>query len=312
LNLFSAINEGLKTVHKNYQLLFIHFAFLFIAFFGVFFFLGIPLGIFFVIFGVDLTDILKGSFIEIVISSINLFKKFLIFAIFFLLSLLIYIFFVAGLWVYIFSGTLGIIYQYLSKGLTFNFKEFHQYGKKFFWKVGFYSIFSTLLLIMFTFIYSLISNINNSFIEFLRQYSHSVSVFFSVFMYLTILLAALVTFIVLISFILFGYYGIVGRNLKILETIKESKELILKNPNCIIKAFLLFIIYILTGGFILFLGFPLAIIPKVGTILAALYQFITQFAHIYITMVLFSTFFAYYLHIREIFQGAIEGSDTSQ
>jgi len=313
LNIFSSINEGLKTVHKNYQILFIHFAFLFVAFFSLFFILSIPLGVLFVIFGIDLTDILKGSFIEIIISSINLLKKFLIIAVVFLLSLVIYIIFVISLWIYIFSGTLGIVYQYLERGIIFNLKDFHHYGKKFFWKIGAYSIFSALLFFSFTFILGLISDLSSSFIELLRQYSHSVYIFFSVFFYLTILISALIAFIIWISFTLIGYYGIVAKNLTALQAIKETKKYILLNPNSLFRAFLLFVIYVLTGGFILSIGSIIAIIPTVGALLVAVYQFLTQFAHIYITMVIFTAYFAYYLQTGGDFsQEATQGSDTYQ
>lgn len=144
MNFFTCINDGLKTVHKNYQLLFIHFSFLFISFFGLFFILSIPLGILFVIFGIDLTDILKGSFIEILLSSINIMKKFLIFAIIFIISLVIYVILIVSLWIYIFSGTIGVMCQYLQEGKVFNLKSFHKYGKRFFWKTGFLHCFQFL------------------------------------------------------------------------------------------------------------------------------------------------------------------------
>jgi len=312
LNIFSSINEGLKTVHKNYQILFIHFAFLFVAFFSLFFILSIPLGVLFVIFGIDLTDILKGSFIEIIISSINLLKKFLIISVVFLLSLVIYIIFVISLWIYIFSGTLGIVYQYLERGIIFNLKDFHHYGKKFFWKIGAYSIFSALLFFIFTFIIGLISDLSSSFIELLRQYSHSVYIFFSVFFYLTILISAIISFIIWISFTFIGYYGIVAKNFTALKAIKETRKYILLNPNSFLRAFLLFTIYVLTGGIILSIGSMLTIIPTVGTLLAAVYQFVTQFAHIYITMVIFTAYFAYYLRTVDFSQEASQSSDSYQ
>jgi len=312
LNIFSSINEGLKTIHKNYQILFIHFAFLFVAFFSLFFILSIPLGVLFVIFGIDLTDILKGSFIEIIISSISLLKKFLIFAVVFLLSLIIYIFFVVSLWIYIFSGTLGIIYQYLEKGIVFNFKDFHHYGKKLFWKMGAYSVFSAFLFLILTFILGLISDLSSSFIELLRQYSHSVYIFFSVFFYLTMLISALIAFIIWISFTLIGYYGVVAKNLTTLQAIKETKQYIKLNPNSLFRAFLLFTIYVLTGGFILSIGSIIAIIPTVGTLLAAVYQFLTQIAHIYISMVILTSYFAYYLKTGNLYQEATPTSDIYQ
>lgn len=306
MNLFSSINEGLKAIHKNYQLLFIHFAFLFILFFGIFFVLSIPLGILFIGFGIDLTDILKGNFIEIIISSLNLFKKFLLFALIFLLSLLFYIISITAIWIYMFAGTLGVIHQYLEKEMTFNFKNFHQYGKKYFWKIAFYTIFSALLFFIFVLVIGLMGDISNYVIEFLRQYSHTFSVFFSVFFYLTILLFILFAFILWISITFLGYYGIIHKELSPFESLKESKKLIINKPQFLMRSFILFIIYLLTGGFIISLSSLFAIIPNIGAVVAAIYQFLTQFVQVYITLIIFATFFAYYLRIEKISKESIQ------
>lgn len=316
MNFFACINNGLKTVHKNYQLLFIHFLFLFISFFGLFFILSFPLGVLFIIFGIDLTDILKESFFDMVLSSINLMKKFLIFAVIFLFCLFIYVILVFGLWVYIFSGTAGIMSQFLQKGITFNSKDFRRFGKEFFWKVAFFTVFSALIFIVFTFIFGFIGEVSSKITGFLNHYSHTVSVFFNVFSYLTILLASIFVFILWITYTLFGFYGIFIKNFGVKETIKETRRILMLYPQAIGRAALLFIIYILMFGVILSFVPLLAVIPHIGSFLAAVYQFITQFAHIYVSMVVFASFLSYYLAIDSFLtktsQAQILPSEDSQ
>lgn len=297
MNLFVCINNGIKTVHKNYQLLFIHFLFLFVSFFGLFFILSIPLGILFIIFGIDLTDILKESFFDMILSSINLMKKFLIFAVVFLFCLFVYIIMVFMLWVYIFSGTVGIMSQFLQKGITFNSKDFNRYGKQFFWKVAFFTIFSVLIFIFLTFVFGFIGEVSSKITAFLNRYSHAVSVFFNVFFYLSILFASILVFILWITYTLFGFYGIFIKNFSVKEAIKETRKILMLYPQSIGRAALLFITYILMFGVILSFVPMLAVIPHIGTFLAAVYQFVTQFAHIYISMVVFASFLSYYLSI---------------
>lgn len=297
MNFLSCINDALKTVHKNYQLLFIHFFFVFFSFFGLFFILSIPLGIIFVIFGVDLTDMLKGSFFEILLSSIHLMKKFLIFAIIFIVGLLVYVIAVFSFWVYIFSGTIGVMCDYLKEGTVFSFRNFHKYGKNFFWKVSFFGLFSAIIFICLTFLFGFISEVTSKIVNFISQYSHALSLFFNVFIYLSMLLIGIVTFIVWITYTLFGFFGMFIKNLTVTETIRETKKLIFSYPKSIARASLLFIIYILTGGVILSFGSLLAIIPHIGTVLVAAYQFITQFAHVYISMIVFAAFLSYYISL---------------
>lgn len=202
------------------------------------------------------------------------------------------------------------MHQYLSEGILFRFREFHKYGKKFFWRVAAYSIFSLLVLSIFVLIIGIIGDLSGYIINTLKKYSHTISVFFNVFFYLSIMLLVVSAFILWISFTLFGYYGIVHKNLSFWETIKDSKRLIIKYPQCLSRALILFVIYILTGGFILSLGSLFAILPDIGTILAAVYQFLNQFAQIYITMVIFATFFAYYLGLQRTYQEAMQEMNT--
>lgn len=302
MNFFTCINDSLKTVHKNYQLIFIHFLFLFVSFFGLFFILSIPLGILFVIFGIDLTDILKGTFIEIIVSSLNLLKKFLIFAIIFLLTLFVYIFSMIALWIYIFSGTLGIMSAYLKNGILFKLKNFHRYGKKFFWRVAIFSIFSASMFSIIALIFVFLGDIISELVEHLSKFSHTISTFFNVFLYLVILMLSLISFLLWITYSLFGLYGIFTKNFYCKETIIETKKIIFLNPHSLGRATLLFVIYILAGGVLLSFGSLLAIIPNIGTILAAVYQFFIQFAHIYISLVVLAAFFSYYIRITEHYE----------
>lgn len=284
--------------------------FLFISFFGLFFILSIPLGILFIIFGIDLTDILKDGFFNMVLSSINLMKKFLVFAIIFLFCLFVYVILVFGLWVYILSGTIGIMSQFLQKGITFNSKDFHRFGKQFFWRAGFFTIFSALIFITFSFIFGFIGEISSKTTAFLSHFSHTVSVFFNVFSYLTILLTSILVFILWITYTLFGFYGIFIKNFSVKETIKETRKILMFYPQAIGRSALLFIIYILMSGVILSFVPLFAVIPHIGSFLAAVYQFITQFAHVYVSMVVFASFLSYYLVIDSFSIKTSEQTET--
>lgn len=303
MNFFACINDSLKTVHRNYQLLFIHFFFIFVAFFSLFFIMSIPLGILFIIFGIDLTDILKGDFFEIVVSSINLLKKFLIIALVFLISLLAYVVFVFSLWVYIFSGTVGTIYMFLDKNIAFKWRNFHRMGKNNFWKVAVLAVYYGLIFIGLTVIFTIFREVGERIVEIVEKFSHFVSVFLGVFIYLSLLLCGLFAFLIWIVYCLCGFFGVFVKKLKVKEAIKESKEFLKKNPRSIGMAALLFTVYILMGGVILFLASLLAVIPQIGTILVAIYQLVTQFAHVYISMIVFVAFFVYYLRT---FQSQLE------
>lgn len=312
MNIFVSINEGLKTVHKNYQILFLLFAFLFFSFFGLFFVLSIPLGVFFVIFGVDLTDILKGGFFEILFSSIKLFKKFLIFALILSLTIVLYLLAVIVTWGYLFSGTLGIMHDFLTKGELFSLSKFNLYGRRYSLRILMLTPISVSLLVLISLFISFISDLSNYFVSLIKPFSHFLSVFLSVFLYLCIMIVGLSLFLIWISLTLFSFFGVVSRDFRTFEALKEAKSIVFSNPNIPLKALLLFVIYLLTGGFILSLGSLFAVIPNLGAVIAALYHIITQFAHLYITTLLVASFFSYYLMVTKPSQVATQNSDISQ
>lgn len=312
MNFFVCINDGLKAVHKNYPLIFIHFSFLFLAFFGFFLILSIPLGIFFVVFGIDLTDIMKGSFIEIVFSSLSLIKKFLIFAIILILCMVLYLIFIILLWAYIFSGTLGVLFEYLKEGSIFSIRSFHKYGKKFTIRVLFFAIFVAIVFLFLSVIFAFINEITSNLVEIIKRYNYTISIFFNVFFYLSFLLAGFLAFLLWISYTLLGFFSIYIKNFTVTEAIKNAKHFLIKHPQTIGRTALLFVIYILVGGFILSLSSLLAIIPTIGTFLVAIYQIITQIAHVYISMVIFAAFLSYYMKVEESFQISTPAFDTSQ
>ncbi|WP_460176500.1 hypothetical protein [Thermodesulfovibrio hydrogeniphilus] len=261
--------------------------------------LGVPLGIFFVVFSVDLTDILKGSFLEILISSVSLLKKFFIFAIIILLSLILYILSLIAFWIYIFAGTLGIMNAYLQEGSIFSLKDFSKYGRKFFWKVGLFSLFSGLVFLLCASLLVMLGELNSYFIQIIEQYSHAFSTFINVFIYLVILTASILSFLVWITYTLFGLFGFFVKDFSLKEAIVETKRFIVAYPQSIGRAGLLFVIYILTGGFLLSLGSLFAILPHIGTALAAVYQFFVQFAQIYISLVVLAAFMSYYIRLNK-------------
>ncbi|MFN3480458.1 MAG: hypothetical protein ACK415_08735, partial [Thermodesulfovibrionales bacterium] len=98
-----SIKEGFRVINRNWQLVLIQVGAMFVSLFGFFIFIGIPLAIAFIIFGIDLTDLSKPD--EIV----NLFRRpsdflsrYLGLAILLFTSLLIYIIsiFVIGVFVF--------------------------------------------------------------------------------------------------------------------------------------------------------------------------------------------------------------------
>ncbi len=240
-------------------------------------------------------------------------KKFLLFAIFFLLTIVIYLIAVVFSWIYIFAGTLGIMNSFMQSGELFRLKNFHLYGKKYFWKTGLFSAFAAMIFLLLGLIFVLIGEFTYSLVEFMENYSHALATFLNVFFYLSILLLSLISFLLWITYTLFGCYGIFVKNYSLKEAIVEAKRTILNHPQSIGRAGLLFVTYILTGGVLLSIGSLLAIIPHVGALLAVVYQFLIQFAHIYISLVVVAAFLSYYIHMdRELNQKNISDEEVPQ
>ena len=288
--------EAFRIVNRNWQLVFVQLASLFISFISFFVIVGTPIAVAFIIFGLDLTDMLKQQDIaEAIKGSAALFSKYFGIALVILLSLVFYLVFNIMLWIFTIGGTVGIIKDYVVGGIKqFSLKQFYWDGRKFFISM---LIFTTVIGLIFTVIAFLLGLMGSSAYSISSSAADSGSkmlIFLSTFLYLLLISAGILLIVVSMALIVFGIANIVFNRMKAVETIKATTSYLYENPFAILFYGLLIFGYASVVFLAVLIGSSFTAIPFIGTIMAFPYQITLYMVQAYMNLVMFAAVFIYF------------------
>ncbi|MDX9715447.1 MAG: hypothetical protein RBT37_08470 [Dissulfurispiraceae bacterium] len=288
--------EAFRIVNRNWQLVFVQLASLFISFISFFVIVGTPIAVAFIIFGLDLTDMLKQQDIaEAIKGSAALFSKYFGIALVILLSLVFYLVFNIMLWIFTIGGTVGIIKDYVVGGIKqFSLKQFYWDGRKFFISM---LIFTTVIGLIFTVIAFLLGLMGSSAYSISNSAADSGSkmlIFLSTFLYLLLISAGILLIVVSMALIVFGIANIVFNRMKAVETIKATTSYLYENPFAILFYGLLIFGYASVVFLAVLIGSSFTAIPFIGTIMTFPYQITLYMVQAYMNLVMFAAVFIYF------------------
>ncbi|MBZ0156816.1 MAG: hypothetical protein K8I29_11490 [Alphaproteobacteria bacterium] len=296
MNFFSTLKEGIHVVHKNWPLVLAQFISMILSCASFFVIVGIPIAIAFIMFGLDLTDILRfKDVVSAFKGSAELLNKYFGMALVILMSLLLYIMFIVVLWTFTIAGTIGIVARTIQSGIQkFSFKEFFVEGKRLFFPVLVYSSLIGLIFITLAFILGILAGGASSIIELARSQEATLGLFFGVFFFLVLLSIGFFLILVTLSGTVYGIACMTFTHSSPWAALKSTMRYIFSVPSSLILYALLFIGYMVTGFFVILVGSPLTLIPLIGPILSLPYQVVTYFIQGYISLIMLASLFLYY------------------
>lgn len=339
----ASIKEGINTVHKNWQLIVVQCVSMVLSFMGLFIIVGIPIAIAFIMFGLDLTEILRLKDLTSAFKgSAELLHKYFAMAIVIMLSLLLYLVFIIVLWVFTLSGTIGILKnEVLNKGLSghpqkvedfwgcpfggprrFSMKTFFAEGKSFFLPAFLFSAIIGAAFILLAFMLGILGGGASAIIEMAKTQEATLALFLGVFFSLLILSVGIFLIIVTLSITTYGIAHLAFNRHGVFETFKGTVKYLYSKPSSVGFYAVLLLGYMVIGFLVILIGSPLTLIPVIGPILALPYQLITYAIQGYLSLVMLSSIFHYYYKtgyfsplrapqkVKD--HESIEGSDTSQ
>ncbi len=290
------IKEGVGTVHKNWQLLLVQFASMFLSCASFFLIVGIPIAIAFVMFGLDLTEILRlKDVVSAFKGSAELLHKYFGMALIVILSLLIYITFIAILWIFTVAGTIGVIADTILKGYhKFTLGYFFTEGKRLFFPVLIFSTIIGVVFITLAFILGILGGGASTIIDMAKAQEAALGLFLGVFFSLVLLCAGFILILITLSVTIYGVADLVFNESKPLTALKDTARYLYERPAAVGFYGTLLLGYMLTGFIVILVGTPFALIPIIGSFLAIPYQFITYVIQGYISLVMLASIFHYY------------------
>lgn len=312
----ASIKEGINTVHKNWQLIVVQFVSMVLSFMGFFIIVGTPIAIAFIMFGLDLTEILRLKDLTSAFKgSAELLQKYFAMAIVIMLSLLLYLVFIIVLWIFTFSGTIGILKnEVLNKGLRFSMKTFFAEGKSFFFPAFLFSVIIGTAFILLAFMLGILGGGASAIIETAKTQEATLALFLGVFFSLLILSVGIFLIIVTLSITTYGVAHLAFNRHGVFETFKVTINYLYSKPSSVGFYAVLLLGYMVISFLVILIGLILTLIPVIGPILALPYQLITYAIQGYLSLVMLSSIFHYYYKTGYFppLHESIECSDTSQ
>jgi hypothetical protein len=296
MNYTESIRSGYRIINRNLQLVFIQVGAMFTGFIGFFIFVGIPLAIAFIIFGLDLTEL---SRFEDVFRTLRepseMLSKYFALVLFVLTSLLLYLTMVLALGIFLFGGSIGMISRSLiSDAETFTVKAFLSEGKRLFFPLIGFTTLIGLIFIVVAFVLGLFGGAIAAIVSLAREQEATLAMFLGIFFSLVLFVIGLSLILITLSVTIYGTAVMALRGAGPLESLKESIRYLSRHPHAFYLYCMIFGGYIFISFVILFLSYPIGLIPFVGALLAVGYHFFVYIVQSYLGLVMIAAILWYY------------------
>jgi hypothetical protein len=291
MSYISVIREGFHVANRNWPLVLIQFGYMFLGFFSMLLIVGIPLAIAFIIFGVDLTEMLRQpDLISVFRMAGEMLSKSIAIVLFVALSFVLYAATLIAMSVFVVSGTIGVLAKSIQNGQPFSLKLFWAEAKRLFFPVLIYANLAGLGFTFFTMIMGVLSEIVNQLVLFVDTTWPAIGAFINVFFGLILGATGVLIFLVLMGMSLYGFAYLSFFRPRPFRGIKQTFIYMYKSPSSVLMLSIMMVVFIA----VLFMISMISIFSASIPFLALPFNFISQAALWYAIIVMVSTLFLFY------------------
>ncbi len=311
----AAIKAGIHTVNRNWQLLFVQFIAFVLSGLSFFIIVGIPIAIAFIIFGLDLTEILRlKDLISVFRGSAELLNKYFAMALIILFSLLIYLSVILVAWVFALGGTIGILAKSIRNEITkFSLKTFFSEGKRLFVPLSVFSSIIGVIFLFIAFILGILVGTASTVIDIAKSYEATFGLFISFFCSLVLMSVGITLILLTLSAAIYGTANLVFDQSRSVTALKETVRYLYSKPAAIGFYTLVLLGYMVIGFIVILIGAPLTFVPVIGPLISLPYQLLTYMCQGYLSLVMLAAVFHYYKDAPyEVSQSSTGVADISQ
>jgi len=291
-----AIKSGFRLINKNWQLVIIQLGMMLANCLGFFIFVGLPLAVAFVIFGLDLTELTElKNLMGTMKDPSEIITKYFGLIIVLLVSFAVYLLVATAVGLYVFGGCAGVIGKVV-KGDADRFSRnvFFSEGKRLFWPlVGSTAIIGIVFLAV-AFILGIFVGGIGVVISIAKGYEATLAVILGIFLSLLLFSIGLALIISSIALTLYGIAAIVLNGIRPWQAAKDAVKYLYHNPAALWLYCIAFAGYILATFFLILLGTPFNLIPLIGALISIPYQLFSYAVQSYLGLVIVAVIFIYY------------------
>jgi hypothetical protein len=304
-----AIKSGFNLINERWQLVAIQAGMMIANCIGFFVIVGIPLGIAFVLFGLDLTGLAESrNIIDVLRNPLELLSKYMGFVIIIVLSFLVYLLIATIIGIYVFGGSIGIIGRGIQEpSLKFGIRSFFREAKRLFFPLMWFSLVMGLIFIVIAFILGLFGGGIAALVQVLKSQDSTLGLFIGIFLALLLALFAIGMILIALAVAVYGIAALFFKGTGAFRSVRESALFLWDNQNAFWLYMLLFMAYILASFVFMLISYPFNLIPIIGTIISFPLQLVLYIVQSYLGLVIIATIFIYYSSF-EFGNGAYPGT----
>ena len=291
-----AIQNGLTTINKNWQLVLIQMGAMFASFIGFFILVGIPLAIAFIIFGLDLTEL---SRIEDVFRTLRepaeILSKYFALVVLVLTSLLLYITVVLAFGIFLFGGSIGVISQSIEGRIgKFEMRVFFSEGKRLFFPLAGFTSLIGLIFLLVAFVLGLFGGLVSAIVSVAKEQEATLALFLGIFFSLILFVIGLVLVLATLSVTVYGSAIMAMRGAGPMKALKDAVRYVTAHADAFYLYCLVFVGYLFVIFIVASLSYPIGLIPLIGSLMALMYQLAAYVVQSYFGLVMIAAIFCYY------------------
>jgi hypothetical protein len=291
-----AIKSGFGLINRNWQLVAIQAGMMIINCVGFFVIVGIPLGIAFVIFGLDLTGLAEMRDITGLFRDPSaLLSKYMGLVLLIITSFLIYIMIAMTVGLFAFGGSVGSIgHSVIDPSRKFSMKLFFAEAKRIFFRLLWFSLFVVLIFILIAFLLGLLGGGVAAIVQAAKTQDSTLALFLGIFFSLILALFAIGIILGTIAVTVYGIAVLFYKGESTFRAFREAAKFLWNRQSAFWLYVLLFFIYIIASFILMIFTYPFNLIPILGKLISFPLQLVSYVIQSYIGLSILATVFIYY------------------
>lgn len=313
-----AVKSGFRLINRNWQLVAVQAGMMIANCIGFFIIVGIPLGIAFIIFGLDLTGLAETrDIMGLLRHPTELISKYMGLVLIVVTSFLLYILVVATAGLFVFSGSIGTIgHAVLDPSRKFSMKLFFAEAKRTFSPLMWFSSFMGLVYIAIAFFLGLFGGGVAALVQSAKSQDSTLALFLGIFFSLVLALFALIVILGAIAVTVYGIAVLFFKTEGAIRSFRDAVRFLWNRHSAFWLYVLLFFAYLVASFILMLFTYPFKLIPFIGTLISFPLQLVSYGVQSYIGLAILATIFIYYYETEirktEVSAEIIEPADSGK
>lgn len=291
-----SIKAGFRIVNSRWQLVAINASLLILNCALLLVMVLLPLGIAFVVFGLDLTVIPEAErILDVLKDPVDFLSRYMGIVLIVVTSFLLYLLSISLMGLFVFGGTAGVIGRSMTApSERFSMGLFFSEARRLFFPVMWFSALMGVLFLLFTFVFGILGGVMTAVVSEARSQDSTLALFLGIFFTLVTVLVAAILIAMILAITVYGMATLVFKREGAFRTFRSTSAFLWRNAEAFWLYVLLLIGYVVGIVLLMFLSYPFNLIPIIGTIISFPMKLVSYVAQSYLGLVVTATVFFYY------------------